>query len=140
MAGAHSSPERALCLGYAAALTTVVPGTRHEGATARRRAEAPRLVGGVGLRAGVVLGAPTRQVEAELPGDFGGDQGKERVAEAGDHDTQQREGDAEQDGAVGGADGHRRQAERGHGWRKAEVIEAFYKSVDAFLRQAVVFR
>lgn len=28
----------------------------------------------------------------------------------------------------------------GHGWRKAETIEAFYKSVDAFLRQYVIFR
>jgi dipeptidyl aminopeptidase/acylaminoacyl peptidase len=27
----------------------------------------------------------------------------------------------------------------GHGWRKAETIEAFYKSVDAFLRQYVIF-
>jgi dipeptidyl aminopeptidase/acylaminoacyl peptidase len=27
----------------------------------------------------------------------------------------------------------------GHGWRKAETIEAFYKSVEAFLRQYVIF-
>ncbi|HIQ05414.1 MAG TPA: S9 family peptidase [Anaerolineae bacterium] len=27
----------------------------------------------------------------------------------------------------------------GHGWRKSETIEAFYKAVDAFLRQYVIF-
>jgi dipeptidyl aminopeptidase/acylaminoacyl peptidase len=27
----------------------------------------------------------------------------------------------------------------GHGWRKTETIERFYESLDAFLRQYVVF-
>jgi dipeptidyl aminopeptidase/acylaminoacyl peptidase len=30
-------------------------------------------------------------------------------------------------------------AGEGHGWRKAETIEAFYKAVDAFLRQYLLF-
>jgi hypothetical protein len=50
-------------------------------------------------------------VEAEALGDGGGDQAKEGVAEAGNHDTEHRESDAEGDRPVRGADGHRRQAE-----------------------------
>ncbi len=31
-------------------------------------------------------------------------------------------------------------AGEGHGWRKQETIEAFYKTVESFLRQYVIFR
>jgi dipeptidyl aminopeptidase/acylaminoacyl peptidase len=27
----------------------------------------------------------------------------------------------------------------GHGWRRAETIEAYYKALEAFLRQYVIF-
>jgi hypothetical protein len=28
---------------------------------------------------------------------------------------------------------------RGHGWRRSETIEHYYKAVDAFLRRHVIF-